>query len=828
MQFTPPEKEVARLESLRSYRILDTPPEQAFDGLTRLAAYICGTPIAFLGFVDLDRLWLKSSIGWDVPEVPRDMSFCSHTILQSDVLVASDTLEDRGRLADCPLAKHGGMRFYAGATLVSLEGHALGTLAAMDSVPRGLTPGQIEGLRKLSRQVVFLLESRKITSNGWANNANNYVDREHPSGSGQPLREHLRRVLDSAADAIIEIDEDSKILLVNQAAERIFGYSREELLGSSITVLMPDSMRQRHLEGFRSYLQTGKKRLSWDAIEFPSIGKNGEQIDLEISLGEGLRGRGMSRTFTAVCRDIGGRKRVAGGRQEALRRSEQRLQGIVSSAMHAIITVDQTQRILVFNRAAEEIFRCPASEALGQSIDNFIPERFREKHREHIQDFSKTGVTGRPVHSPGILFGVRRNGEEFPIEASISQAEADGERLFTVILRDISARLRLEGELRQAQKMEAIGQLAGGVAHEFNNFLGVILGYSDLLAEDAGENESLRQHVGEIKAATQHAASLTRQLLAFGRRQMREPQELDLNTAIWEAHKLLRPLVPANIDVVPVLAPVLGRVKLDAGDVPQILINLVVNARDAMPNGGRVTIKTSNLEAADSLASQKLSLAPGGYVVLSVGDTGTGMDDQTRSRLFEPFYTTKEPGKGTGLGLSTVYGIVTHSGGQIEVESAVGRGTTFRIYLPRVKEAGEAVEPPSEQVIEQSAAGGILIVEDEAALRRLLLVTLGRRKYRVFAAKDGVEALDLFRQNLGQIRLIVTDLMMPRMDGFQLREQIAAIDAQVRFLFMSGYLEHFIEQRKQLPQTCGFLDKPFLPVQLVEKVQELLAGQAAA
>ncbi len=708
------ECEMARLDALRSLRILDTPPERAFDDLTCLASYICGTPIAFVGFMDADRLWFKSRIGWDAPEVPREMSFCAHTILQSDALVVSDTLADQGGLASCPLATHGGMRFYAGVPLMSSEGYALGTLGAMDSIPRGLTPGQTEALRKLARQLVNLVESRLA----------------------------------------------SKALLRVSSIQQGSGLSDE----------------------------TGK------------------------NLG------------FAFWRDISEQKRA----QDALRRSEQRLQGIIGSAMDAIITIDNNQRIVVFNKAAEQIFRCTASEALGRPIDKFIPEKFRAVHGQHIQGFARTGVTTRSMYSPRTLFALRADGEEFPIEAAISQVEADGEKLFTVILRDISARRRMEAELLQAQKMEAVGQLAGGIAHEFNNFLGVVLGYSELLSEEAVENEKLARYVKEIRAATQHAASMTRQILAFSRKQVLEPQVLDLNLCIWEGHKLLRRLVPANIDVVPVLAPTIGRVRVDAGQLQQILINLVVNARDAMPQGGKVVIETADAELDEDYASRHGGLQPGSYVLLSVSDSGLGMNAKTRSHIFEPFYTTKNPGEGTGLGLSTVYGIVKQSGGDISVESIEGKGTTFRIYLPRIQEATEESDIGTSDPIEQTRPATILVVEDETALRRLICFSLEKRKHTVLAARDGVEAVEIFRQHAAQIQLIVTDLMMPRMNGLELKQHIAALRPDVKFLFMSGYAEHIVEQNRVSLEGCAFMEKPFLPAELAHKISDLLAGSAAA
>ena len=706
----PINNEAVRLEALRRLRILDTPPDPAFDDLARLTSYICGTPIALIGFMDADRLWLKSRIGWDVPEIPREMSFCAHTILQSDVLVVPDTLEDYGRLADCPLATHGGVRFYAGVSLMSSDGDALGTLCAMDTIPRGLTHGQTEAMRRLARQVIYLAESRRLVV-------------------------------------------------------------RPSLTGSSIAG-------------------------NGSGQETPGV-------------------QGFS-----FWRDVSEQKRV----QESLQRSEQRLHGIISSAMDAIITIDSNQCIVMFNKAAEQIFRCNASDALGRPIDKFIPEKFRAGHRQHIQEFASTEVTSRSMYSPGILWGVRADGEEFPIEATISQLETDEEKFFTAIVRDVGARLRMEAELRHAHKMEAVGQLAGGIAHEFNNFLGVILGYTEILVEEARENEKIGHCVTEIQTATRHAASLTRQLLAFGRKQVLELQVLDLNRCVWEAHNLLRRVVPANIDIVPVLTPEIGRVRADAGQIQQILINMLINARDAMPQGGRVVIETANAEVDAAYASQNVGLQPGSYVTLSISDSGLGMNNETRSRLFEPFYTTKEPGKGTGLGLSTVHGIVKHGGGHITVESSEGKGTTFRIYLPTAQEVmGEApIRAP--RTDEQTDPTTILVVEDEAALRRLLCTSLERCKHQVFAAKDGAEAIEVFRQHTSEIQLVVTDLMMPHMDGIELKQHIAVLKPDTRFLFMSGYAEEFAEQHRGWLEGCAFLEKPFLPEELANKVRGVLAG----
>jgi signal transduction histidine kinase/FixJ family two-component response regulator len=424
------------------------------------------------------------------------------------------------------------------------------------------------------------------------------------------------------------------------------------------------------------------------------------------------------------------------------------------------------------------------------------------------------------MYPPGTLMGGRADGEEFPVEATISQVKTSSEKLYTVILRDISVRKRTEDELRQAQKMEAVGHLAGGIAHEFNNYLGIIMGYSDLMAEEEIENESLRLGLAEIKSATQKAASLTRQLLAFSRKQLIEPAVLDLNASVWEAHKLLRRLIPANIDVIPVLHPDLGKVKADPAQIQQILINLVVNARDAMPQGGKISIETAGVVLDEEFASRYFAVTPGDYIMVSVGDNGEGIDPEILPHIFEPFFTTKKADKGTGLGLSTTYGIVKQSGGHITVASVRGRGSTFRIYFPKFAEAdgstGVHAKPAS------TGIASILLVEDESALRKLMKMMLERQGYRVLEAKDGEEALSVCRESVARIDLVVTDFAMPRMTGLQLKEKIVALWPSTKFLLISGYAEGVADSPEQTAEAGDFLEKPFLPDDLARKVREIL------
>ena len=943
MQLPRPEREVARLEVLGRYQIFGTPPEQCFDNITHLAAYVCGTPIALISFIDQNSQWFKSRVGWDVDEIPRTVSFCAQTILQSEVLVVSDTLADEQMKAS-PLATHGGVRFYAGVPLLTAEAYPLGTLCVMDSISRDLTADQIEALRRLAQQVMNLLDCRIPRQK--------VAQQNEPTGGPEPGKaladsETFRAVTQTASDAIFIIDEQSTILFVNRGSERIFGYRKEELVGQQLTMLMPDYLTQVHEPMIDRYVETGKNHVSWQQVELLGVHKSGKEICLEISFGEFIADG--KRIFTGMCRDVTERKRTE---DEWFR-----LAAIVESSQDAIIGESLNGIITSWNKGAEHIYGYAAGEIIGRPVSVLNPSErsdeipqilYRLSRGHRIEPYETMHLTkdGRHVHiaptvSPirdrigksigasavcrditerkqaeeklrsqektlrsserryrslfeGVVHGIYHVGldgqflevnpalvamlgydsaadvlklnavtdvhvcreggpplvqewlQKKRIEDEVTWRRRDGTiitvrlngrpltdekgavQTFEFIAEDVTERRFLEQKLRQAQKIEAVGQLAGGIAHEFNNYLGVILGYSDFLVEEAGTNESLRRGVAEIKAATQRAASLTRQLLAFSRKQVLEPAILDLNQVIWEAHKLLRRLVPANIEIVPVLDPALGRVKADSGQIQQILINLLINARDAMPQGGKVTIETANTELDESYCGQHPGTLPGSYIVLMVRDTGCGMEAETRSHIFEPFFTTKEQGKGTGLGLSTIYGIVKQSGGHLDVESSLGKGTAFRLYLPCAETQAEQSEPTLTQPKELAGSETILVVEDEAALRRLICVSLERYGYKVLAAKDGAEAIEICQRSSSQIHLVLSDIMMPHVNGLQLRERAATLCPDAKFLFMSGYSEEIVDPENLLAHSCAFLEKPFLPDELVGKVRELLKGKAAA
>jgi len=378
--------------------------------------------------------------------------------------------------------------------------------------------------------------------------------------------------------------------------------------------------------------------------------------------------------------------------------------------------------------------------------------------------------------------------------------------------------------LQQSQKMEAIGRLAGGVAHDFNNLLAVITGYSDLLLESLASSEPDRRKVEQIKQAANSAASLTRQLLMFSRQQVLQPVILDINQTVGNIDKMLRRLIKENIEFTVVLDRQLDRVKADPGQIEQIVLNLAVNARDAMPNGGKLRIQTRNVRLEKDSAQAGAGVPRGRFILLEVADTGTGMDQETQARLFEPFFTTKAVGKGTGLGLATVYGIVKQSNGHIEVQSTLGHGSSFRIYLPAAEQAGADHESGRETAEPVFSGETVLVVEDAEPLRNLICEALGASGCTVLSARDGREALRIVNGRKGAIDLLLTDVIMPGMNGPALAKQVCSLRPQTKILYMTGYSGEFLRADMLIPGV-SFIQKPFTPADLRRKIRKLLADQ---
>jgi len=504
------------------------------------------------------------------------------------------------------------------------------------------------------------------------------------------------------------------------------------------------------------------------------------------------------------------------------KRTEARLSAIVRAALDAHVMMDARGLITGWNPQAEAVFGWAAAEVIGRPLaDVVVPPALREAHWTGLRHFVATGA-GPILNQQLELTAMRKDGREFPVELAVAPIRVGDEWSFSAFLRDITERKQLQQQLIQSQKMEAVGRLAGGVAHDFNNLLTAIIGYAELLNEGLPEGSAAREDVEQIRKASQRAAALTRQLLAFSRQQVLQPIVLNLNELVEDIEKMLRRLIGEDVQLRTTLAKDMGNVRADPGQLEQVILNLVVNARDAMPTGGKVTIETQNAELSEEYAEGHLPVVPGAYVMLAVSDTGTGMDAQTRGRIFEPFFTTKEKGKGTGLGLSTVYGIVKQSGGYIWAYSEPGRGTTFKVYLPHVDAPVEAIAPPPQPGGTLAGTETVLLAEDDDLLRPLARGLLQKLGYTVLDAGSAEEALALARAHAAPIHLLVADVVMPGESGRQLARRLAELRPDMRVLYTSGYTDDAIVHHGMLEPGLNYLQKPFTPAALARKVREVL------
>jgi two-component system cell cycle sensor histidine kinase/response regulator CckA len=502
----------------------------------------------------------------------------------------------------------------------------------------------------------------------------------------------------------------------------------------------------------------------------------------------------------------------------ALRRSEARYRSLVQSSVYGIYRSSLEGRFLDVNPALISMLGYESAEEvlmLDPEKDVFARP---EEHARLIDDFRRTGrldgVELKWKRKDGSTITVRISGR------AVSSADEPADVL-EAIAEDVTDRRALEDQFRQAQKMEAVGRLAGGVAHDFNNLLMVISGYAEVILANLPPDHPLHEKGRAIQQAADRATTLTRQLLAFSRKQLLELKIVDVNAIVQDMERLLRPLIGENVELVTVLAPEAAHTRADSGQLEQVLMNLVVNAKDAMPGGGKLTIQTQNILMDESHRRGQQFIRPGRYVMLSVSDTGTGMDKETQSRIFEPFFTTKEKGKGTGLGLSTVYGIVKQSGGYVMVQSEVGQGTSFQIYLPQVEGDIETNAAPAPD----AASGGnetILLVEDEESVRQLVRDTLSAKGYEVLEADSGEAGLTAANAYKGKIDLVISDVVMPGMSGRDLVKNLARTRPETRVLYLSGYTEDAIVSDGSIESGTAFLQKPFSLQSLSRKVREIL------
>ena len=625
-------------------------------------------------------------------------------------------------------------------------------------------------------------------------------------------REELFHLIsENAADMIAVVDMEGRRLYNSLSYQKVLGYSPEELqASSSFEQIHPDD-RERVKKAAEEARRSGIGK----TLEYRLRHKNGTWLVLESTSSVIRNAKGEPEKLVIVNRNITERKRA----EEALRRSESGFRSVVEDAPYGIYRTSLTGQFLQVNPALQKMLGYESTEELlRRDLRNHIFRHAGEYQRltellactEEIKDLEMEWK-----RQDGTPITVRCSGRRINDENGVPA-------YFEVFAEDVTEKRVLEKQLRMAQKMEAIGRLSGGIAHDFNNLLGVIIGYSGVLKKQLGPGNALCEHALEIEKAGQRAASLTKQLLAFSRQQVLTPAVLNLNSLATDMEKMLPRLLGEDIEVSLTLDPELGNVKADQSQIEQVIMNLAVNARDAMPTGGKMQVQTSNVQLDLAYTWNHPGSKVGEYVLLAVTDTGMGMDAGTLTHIFEPFFTTKERGKGTGLGLATVYGVVKQSNGYIWVDSAPGKGASFQIYLPRHVGEPRADEPKNDSGEKLRGSETILLVEDAEPLRKLAQAFLEAGGFRVLPAESGESALEVAARFGGTFDLLLTDVVMPGMNGRVLAEQLSPRQPGIKVLYMSGYTDSFIAGHGVLDPKTHLLHKPFTEEVLIRKVREVL------
>jgi PAS domain S-box-containing protein len=740
--------------------------------------------------------------------------------------------------------------------------------AQLQDISGNLVDFEMEAYRKGKEKIWLSMNRRTIRNeNGNAlymeGSIENITERKQAEQALRESEARKRAILESAMECIITMDSAGRIVDWNPAAEKTFGYSQEEAIGQQMApLIVPEHLRERHGQGLANYLETGIAHVIGRRLELSAKRRDASEFPIELTITRiELQGAPM---FTGYLRDITDRKKAEArlAAQYAVTRALAESNTIDEGAPKILRAVCESLNweygsLWTVDRDAH-VLRCSQTwHSLGHDADEFesnsckyvfapgvgLPGTvWHDEQPAWIADVvghpnfprsasaAKVGLHGAcafPIRFRSEILGV----VEF-LSRSIREPDPDLLAMMVTIGSQIGQfieRRRVEEalgdseqQLRQSQKLEAIGQLAGGVAHDFNNLLTAINGYSSLALQRLDNNHPVRGYLEEVKKAGDRAANLTRQLLAFGRKQMLQPLALNLNDVVADMSKMLRRLIGEDIQFTAKFDPELKRIKADPGQIEQVLVNLVVNARDAMPQGGHLTIETANIEVDRDYAGKHFGVQPGSYVMLAISDTGTGMSEEIKARIFEPFFTTKEKGKGTGLGLSTVYGIVKQSGGNIWVYSEPGRGTSFKVYLQQFEATSDPLEKPVPELVAQGGSETILLVEDEDVVRGLARKILEQSGYSVLDARNGADAIRISGEHSDPIHLLLTDVVMPELSGKEIAERLTLQRPGTRVLFMSGYTDQAIVHHGVVDADVEFIQKPFTPGALARKVRAVL------
>ncbi len=629
----------------------------------------------------------------------------------------------------------------------------------------------------------------------------------------QDATARLAAIVEGSEDAIIGYRLDGVITDWNQAATRLYGYSAEEAIGRNASILVPPS-RLDEMTELLNTLAAGERIQQFETVRQK---KDGGLVEVSSSIAPIIGQNGTIIGGSSIVRDISNRKR----KDEAFRRSEERFRLVARATKDAISDWDIRSGGVWRSETFWEKFGYPPRDTepdIAGWIDLLHPE-----DRDRVWKGLQTALA-RHSDSYEVEYRFRRADGSYAVvlnRAYVVYDETGQPTRAIGAVTDLSDRRDLEEQFRQAQKMEAVGRLAGGVAHDFNNLVMIISAYTDMTRQQFGPEDKGRKNLDQVLKAVDRAAALTQQLLAFSRKQVLLPRIIDLNSVVEDSVKMIQRLIGEDIELNVLLGTSLWAVKADPGQVVQVLINLCVNAQDAMPHGGELGIRTENVSFDAEAVRDRPALVPGNYAALVVSDTGTGMTKEVQAHLFEPFFTTKELGRGTGLGLSTVFGIVKQSGGYVWVESTLGRGSFFTIYMPAVDAPVTAINTP--KITDAEGQGEVvLLVEDDEALRESISTFLGLHRYKVLEASNGAQAVGIASQHAESIQVLLTDMVMPKMSGAEVAQEVAKVSPQAVTLYMSGYTDREIIEFDPASSTVGFLQKPFALQTLLQKLREMI------